>query len=152
MDRGAWKAAVHGVTEGQTWLNDRLLFHFSLSCTGGGNGHPLQCCCLENPRDGGAWRAVVYGVAQSRTRLKWLSSMTFSSRVHLVVKSDIATQLYSGLLNTQGKKNSGLNRLFESFHWAKLCTGFVSMWSILLVRWQAHFIGKASSLLGVTCY
>ena len=42
--------------------------------TGEGNGNPLQCSCLENPRDGGSWWAVVYGVAQSRTRLKWLSS------------------------------------------------------------------------------
>ena len=49
---------------------ERLHFHFSLSCTGGGNGNPLQCFCLENPRDGGAWWAAVYGVAQSRTRLK----------------------------------------------------------------------------------
>ena len=39
-----------------------------------GNGNPLQCSCLENPRDGGAWWAAVYGVAQSRTRLKRLSS------------------------------------------------------------------------------
>ena len=45
---------------------DRLHFHFSLSCTGEGNGNPLQCSCLENPRDGGAWWAAVYGVAQSR--------------------------------------------------------------------------------------
>ena len=52
------------------WLH----FHFSLSCIGEGNGNPLQCSCLENPRDGGAWWAAVYGVAQSRTRLKWLSS------------------------------------------------------------------------------
>ena len=44
--------------------------HFSLSCTGEGNGNPLQCSCLENPRDGGAWWAAVYGVAQSQTRLK----------------------------------------------------------------------------------
>ena len=44
------------------------------SCIGEGNGNPLQCSCLENPRDGGAWWAAVYGVAQSRTRLKWLSS------------------------------------------------------------------------------
>ena len=44
---------------------------------GEGNGNPLQCSCLENPRDGGAWWAVVYGVAQSQTRLKWLS-MGFS--------------------------------------------------------------------------
>ena len=49
---------------------ERLPFHFSLSCPGEGNGNPLQCSCLENPRDGGAWWAAVYGVAQSWTRLK----------------------------------------------------------------------------------
>ena len=53
---------------------ERLHFHFSLSCIGEGDGNPLQCSCLESPRDGGAWWAAVYGVAQSRTRLKWLSS------------------------------------------------------------------------------
>ena len=56
------------------WLH----FHFLLSCIGEGNGNPLQCSCLENPRDRGAWWAAVYGVAQSWTWLKWLSS---SSRV-----------------------------------------------------------------------
>ena len=56
---------------------ERLHFHFSLSCIGEGNGNPLQCSCLENPRDGGAWWAAVYGVAQSRTWLKWLSSKAF---------------------------------------------------------------------------
>ena len=64
----AWWAAVHGV------VTERLHFHFSLSCIGEGDGNPLQCSCLENPRDGGAWWAAVYGVAQSRTRLKQLSS------------------------------------------------------------------------------
>ena len=44
---------------------ERLYFHFSLSCLGEGNGNPLQCSCLENPRDGGAWWAAVYGVTQS---------------------------------------------------------------------------------------
>ena len=47
------------------WLH----FHFSLSCIGEGNSNPLQCSCLENPRDRRAWWAAVYGVAQSRTRL-----------------------------------------------------------------------------------
>ena len=46
---------------------EQLHFPFSLSYTGEGNGNPLQCSCLENPRDGGAWWAAVYGVAQSRT-------------------------------------------------------------------------------------
>ena len=58
---------------------DRLHFHFSLSCTGDGNGNPLQCSCLENPRDWGAWWAAVYGVAQSRIRLKLLSSSSSST-------------------------------------------------------------------------
>ena len=61
-----------GRTESDT--TERLQFHFSLSCIGEGNGNPLQCSCLENPRDGGAWWAAVYGVTQSRTQLKRLSS------------------------------------------------------------------------------
>ena len=78
---------VHGKSHGQRslvgcspWgceesdMTERLHFHFSLSCIRKGNGNPLQCSCLENPRDGGAWWAAVYGVAQSRTRLKRLSS------------------------------------------------------------------------------
>ena len=55
-------------------MTERLHFPFSLSCIGEGNGNPLQCCCLENPRDRGAWWAAVCGVAQSRTRLKRRSS------------------------------------------------------------------------------
>ena len=75
MDRGAWWAAVHGVAKSGTRLSDfTFTFHFPLSCIGEGNGNPLQCSCLENPRDGGAWWAAVYGVAQSRTRLKRLNS------------------------------------------------------------------------------
>ena len=58
---------------------ERLHFHYSLSCIGEGNGNPLQCSCLENPRDGGAWRAAIYGVTQSRTRLKQLSKQQQSS-------------------------------------------------------------------------
>ena len=60
-------------------MTERLHFHFSLSCIGGGNGNPLQCSCLENPRDGGAWWATVYGVTKNQTQLKRLSSssMTF---------------------------------------------------------------------------
>ena len=52
------------------WLH----FPFSLSYIGEGNGNPLQCSCLENPRDGGAWWVAIYGVAQGRKRLTRLSS------------------------------------------------------------------------------
>ena len=56
---------------------ERLHFHFSLSCIGEGNGNPLQCSFLENPRGGGACWAAVYGVAESWTRLKRLSSLAW---------------------------------------------------------------------------
>ena len=69
---------------------ERLHFHFSLSHNVEGNGNPLQCSCLENPRDGRAWWAAVYGVAQSRTRLKRLSSS--SSRDKLRVRSQITVR------------------------------------------------------------
>ena len=67
----------------------------SLSCIGEGNGNPLQCSCLENPRDSGAWWAAVYGVAQSRTRLKQLSSS--SSRVQTKLWSIRAVSCYGSL-------------------------------------------------------
>ena len=57
---------------------EQLHFPFSLSCTGEGNGNPLWCSCLENPRDGVAWWAAIYGVTQSQTRLKRLSSSSSS--------------------------------------------------------------------------
>ena len=61
-------------------MTERVHFHFSLLCIGEGNGNPLQCSCLENPRNRGAWWAAVYGVAQSRTQLKQLSSSKFFER------------------------------------------------------------------------
>ena len=71
-----WRSLVGCSPRGRYKLDStgRLHFHFSLSCTGEGNGNPLQCSCLENPKDGGAWGAAVYGVAQSWTRLECLSS------------------------------------------------------------------------------
>ena len=69
-----------GLEESDT--TERLHFHFSLSCIGDENGNPLQCSCLENPRDSGACWAAVYGVAQS---LKRLSSSSSSSSKSLLV-------------------------------------------------------------------
>ena len=73
-------------------MTERLHVHFSLSCIGEGNGNPLQCSCLENPRDGGAWWAAVYGVAQSWTRLKRLNSRYFiflyKEKLHSIKKAE----------------------------------------------------------------
>ena len=71
-----WRSLV-GCSPWGRWGSDMtewLHFHFSVSCIGEGNGNPLQCSCLENPRDGGAWWAAVYGVTQSWTQLKRLNS------------------------------------------------------------------------------
>ena len=73
MGRSPWGRKESDMTE-------RLHFPFSLACIGEGNGNPLQCSCLENPRDRGAWWAAVSGIAQSRTQLKQLSSS--SSRAY----------------------------------------------------------------------
>ena len=81
QDGGAWQAAVHGVARSRTLLSDFTFF--SLLCTGEGNGNPLQCSCLENPRDGGAWQAAVHGVARSRTRL---SDFTFTFHFYALEK------------------------------------------------------------------
>ena len=66
-------------------MTERLHFHLSLSCIGEGNGNPLHCSCLENPREGGAWWAAIYGVAQSWTQLKRLSS----SSIVILISNDI---------------------------------------------------------------
>ena len=75
---GPWGCEESDTTE---WLH----FHFSLSCIGEGNGNPLQCSCLENPRDGGAWWAAICGITQSQTRLKWLSSSSRNSSEFLTL-------------------------------------------------------------------
>ena len=82
-----------------TNTTEQLPFPFSLSCIGEGNGNPLQCSCLENPKDGGAWWAALYGVAQSWTRLKRLSSSSiplsecFTDTLNSLVSNRILYQL-----------------------------------------------------------
>ena len=85
---GPWDSRESDTTE-------QLHFHFSLSCTGEGNGNPLQRSCLENPRDGGAWWAAVYGVAQSRTQLKWLSSNSSSLKSQGLTQGHMVKQYLS---------------------------------------------------------
>ena len=112
-------------------------FHFSLSCIGEGNGNPLQCSCLENPRDGGAWWAAVYGVTQSQTRLKQLSS--------------------SSSLGGWGRKASLWPRPFLRICWYKWCSCLlpeVPPGCVTLLLWRA-FIAFACSqicLFAGICY
>ena len=93
-----WRSLV-GCSPWGRWGSDTtewLHFHFSLSCIGEGNGNPLQCSCLENPRDGGAWWATVYGVTHSRTRLKWLSSScsrSFTTRIQATIITCLVAHL-----------------------------------------------------------
>ena len=68
--------SMESLRVGHDWATSLSLF---TPCIGEGHGNPLQCSCLENPRDGGAWWTAVYGVAQSRTRLKRLSSSSSNS-------------------------------------------------------------------------
>ena len=76
-DCSPWGLEAPDTTE---WLQ----FHFLLSCIGEGNGNPLQCSCLENPKDGGSWCAAVYGVTQSQARLKQLSSSSSATMKPLI--------------------------------------------------------------------
>ena len=71
------RACIHTHTHTHTYI---------YICEGEGNGKPLQCSCLENPRDGRAWWAAVYGVAQSRTQLKWLSN----SNIYIYISGEVS--------------------------------------------------------------
>ena len=79
LSSGAWLVSLSIMSSSFIYVvaSGRISFFF-LRLNAEGNGNPLQCSCLENPRDGGAWWAAICGVAQSRTRLKWLSSSSSS--------------------------------------------------------------------------
>ena len=81
-------------------MTEQLHFHFSLSCIGEGNGNPLQCSCLEDPRDRGAWWAAISGVAQSRTRLKRLNSSSRATKL-MTPMPKFVPESKLGLLITQ---------------------------------------------------
>ena len=96
-----------------------LQFHFSFSCIGGGNGNPLQCSHLENPRDRGAWWAAISGVAQSQMQLKRLSSS--SSISWTTLPEFLLSGLFynnSSLLAEDNLKNSDRNSNYPlKFKW-----------------------------------
>ena len=100
-----WGCKEWNTTE---WLH----FHFSFSCTGEGNGNPLQYSCLENPRDRGAWWPAVYEFTQIRTRLTWLSSSNRSRYADDTLFMAESTELKSHMIKVKeecekaGFKNS----------------------------------------------
>ena len=108
-------------------MTEWLHFHFSLSRTGEGNGNPLQCSCLENPRDGGAWWAAVYGVAQNRTRLKWLSSSSKATKAITSEQVDIndnrftERSAWSGYCSKEWSRNNMNESIKTREH--KVCIG-----------------------------
>ena len=130
-------------------MTERLHFHFSLSCIEEGNGNPLQCSCLENPRDGGAWWAAVYGVAQSRTRLKQLSNLAAEPINNVVIVSGgqwrdsaIHIQYTDALMFLQpySKLNSWL--ISQSLIFILLCfilvdaIIFLPVWAVFWIIWE----------------
>ena len=89
----------------------------SLSRIGERNGNPLQCSCLENPRDGGAWWAAVYGVAQSLTRLKWLSSSSSKSPLAQINLPAFQRKLHHTLRNNKTNYTSSTSHLPPDFEY-----------------------------------
>ena len=123
---------------------EQLPFHFSLSCIGEGNGNPLQCSCLENPREGGAWWAAVYRITQSRTGLKWLSSSSSSSSI-----------TWEALLTTMCAANNS-HSLTWGYFWTHRKYRFVIVhWGITHVSCNSRKLGfyvvKCISLLLCFC-
>ena len=116
----------------------------SLSCIGEGNGSPLQCSCLENPRDRGAWCAAIYGVAQSRTQLKRLSSnsraMTWLKQLSSSSRSGIAIPLVRYTLLSTGQKGKNLLTTIASTETLKFLDTKVLSGSLILCQFIDIFI------------
>ena len=133
------------------WESDtteRLHFHFSLSCIGEGKGNPLQCSCLENPRDGRAWWAAVYGVAQSRPRLKRLSS----SSIILYINSTILQLKEVWYLEHKLCKVGFTPSLFGisiTFHRRRGLDHRASIYLPLWIKWLCAFCAVSQILVHV---
>ena len=107
----------------------QIHFHTSLSCIGEGNGNPLQCSCLENPRDRESWWAAVYEVTQSWTRLKWLSNSSSSNPSQ---GSDLA-------LATAGLVRGTVTEL-DPMGPFPMSPALTPLWSTQIIVFDAHFL------------
>ena len=119
-------------------MTERLHFHFSLTCIGEGNGNPLQCSCLENPRDGGAWWAAVYGVAQSQTWLKRLSSSSGNSNGVCLQLMALKLRFFQASLSVFLPLKEDLHTWYLSKPSSKYVLLEAPLW------WQRHIIRKCS--------
>ena len=140
-----WRS-LEGCSPWGHWMLDTtewLRFHFSLWCIGEGNGNPLQCSCLENPRDRGAWWGAIYGVAQSRTRLKRLSSSSRWSLAWFISVLSETKQIKLKQIDTREKESTAqfllsLKVLISSFRaqWESLYFSILStsVWHLIACR------------------
>ena len=114
MEEPGGLQSMRSLRVGHDWVTS-----VSLSCIGEGNGNPLQCSCLENPRDGRAWWAAIYGVAQSQTRLKWLrsSSSRSSSRRGLSFPGVVSDE--EPTCQSRRHKRCGFNPWFGKIPWRR---------------------------------
>ena len=125
-------------------MTERLHFHFSLSCTGEGNGNPHQCSCLENPMDGEAWQAAVHGVAQSRTRLKRLSSSSSSMvTFRLMNKIQVRTVPDAAQVRTvKGERRCVWHRMcwhqLSVYYYVKFGSGFHNLSNIICLKQSVY--------------
>ena len=90
-------------------MTERCHFHFSLSCIGGGNGNPLQCSCLENPRDRGAWWAAVWGRTESDTTEATAAAATVVHRIHVPSSLSFSLVGHLGCFHILAIANAAVN-------------------------------------------
>ena len=120
--------------------------HVSLSSTGEGNGNPLWCSCLENPRDRGAWWAAVYGVTQSRTRLKRLSSSSSRRNIGILYTKIIAVHpsSHSKFYSCECPMSLQANQQKESHFLAFYTLLFSSASALRITNYRVGIIGLAT--------